>query len=189
MTTAAQIRANQENSKLSTGPRTEDGKAASSRNHLVHGLCAADPVLPTENREKFAELLEEFKSAWTPITTHQEFLVSEMAGARWKLDRVQRMENDMFAALDDPTKAFTDKETAAGFARLEKYRAALERTYHRCLRELRVSRKDQFEPKSTELAEKKYDLLLSKLIERNLAGGLVDISGDLNPRNVQKSGS
>ena len=137
MASAAQISANRENSKSSTGPITGEGKSASSKNHLLHGLCAADPVLPTEDRNQFNQLVDQYKSEWLPETTHDNFLVTEMAGARWKLDRIQRMETGMFAALDDPTKAFTDKETAAGFARLERYRAALERTYHRCARALR----------------------------------------------------
>ena len=145
MATESQISANRENSKLSTGPRTEAGKAASSQNHLVHGLCATDPVLPTEDRNQFNELLEQYKSDWTPVTTHQEFLVSQMTGAQWKLDRIQRIENDMFAKLDDPAKAFSDRETAAGFARLQRYRASLERTYHRCVRELRAAQKEKFQ--------------------------------------------
>src|SRR5579884_3664399 len=105
MSTSAQIEANRENSKLSTGPVTEAGKAVSSRNHLVHGLCSADPVLPTEDRNQFNELVKQFKI-------------------------------EMIAKLDDPAKAFTDPDTAAGFARLERYRASLERTFHRCSREL-----------------------------------------------------
>jgi len=168
MTTFAQIQANRENSKLSTGPRTDAGKAVSSRNHVVHGLCGADPVLPTEDRNQFNELLEQYKCDWTPVTTHQEFLVSEMAAAHWKLDRIQRMENDMLAALVDPAKAFTDQETAAGFTRLERYRGSLERTYHRCLRELRASRKDekQFEANSKQAIEQAR---LNFLVQRNEA--------------------
>src|SRR5437588_13050375 len=108
-----------------------------------------------------------------------------MTAARWKLDRLERMEIDMFAALDTPEKAFTDKETAEAFARLDRYRANLERTYHRCARELRASRKDQFEPNSTELAEKKYDKLLRKLLDSDMPYGLFDLTGPLNPRHVQ----
>jgi len=143
MATPEQISANRENSKRSTGPVSESGKAVSSRNHLVHGLCSADPVLPNEDRNLFTQLIEQFKLDWTPETTHEEFLVSEMAGAKWKLDRIQRIENDMFAALDDPTKAFTNKDNAAGFTRLERYRASLERTYHRAVRELRATQKEK----------------------------------------------
>ena len=159
MATQAQILANRENSKLSTGPASPEGKAVSSQNHKSHGFCAADPVLPTEDRNEFNALLDEYKSEWTPGTEHQEFLVSQMTGARWKLARLERIEVSMLAALDSPEKAFSDKETAAGFAKLERYRAALERTYHRCVRELRVSRKEQQiqnEPKSKQIAENNY---------------------------------
>ena len=43
MATASQVFANRENSKLSTGPRTQEGKAASSHNATSHGPSAADP--------------------------------------------------------------------------------------------------------------------------------------------------
>src|SRR5579884_871349 len=136
MTTSAQAIANRENSKLSTGPTTEAGKAVSSRNHLVHGLCSADPVLPTEDRAQFNELVEKFKMDLKPRGFHQHILVGNMAAAHWKLQRIARIEIDMFAKLDDPAQAFNDKETAAAFARLDRYRASLERSFHRCSREL-----------------------------------------------------
>ena len=46
MPTQAQIRANRENAKKSTGPRTPEGKANSSKNALKHGLLAEDAVIP-----------------------------------------------------------------------------------------------------------------------------------------------
>ena len=147
MATTAQVFANRENSKFSTGPRTPEGKAASSRNGTSHGLSAADPVLPHEDRDQFNALLDRYKSDFAPVTAHEEFLVSQMAGARWKLDRAERIENIMFSALESPAdpatteglmaQAFLDNDTAGGFARLDRYRANLERTYHRCARELR----------------------------------------------------
>src|SRR5690349_8702457 len=126
MATPAQAFANRENSKSSTGPRTPQGKAASSSNAKTHGFNAADPVLPNEDRSEFNALLERYKSEIAPGTAHEEFLVSQMTGARWKLDRLERMENAMFATLENPAEAFTEKDTAAGFARLERYRASLE---------------------------------------------------------------
>ena len=102
MATTAQIFANQENSKFSTGPSTPQGKAASSLNATADGFYAADPVLPTEDRNQFTALHEHYKSDFEPTTAHEEFLVSQMAGARWKLDRVERIEVAMFAALDSP---------------------------------------------------------------------------------------
>jgi hypothetical protein len=164
MVTKAQLIANRENSKHSTGPRTIEGKARSSHNHITHGLNAADPVLPTEDRNEFNALLERYIAEWTPATPHQEFLVAQMTGARWKLDRIERIETEMFAALDDPRQAFTDPDTAKGFARLDRYRASLERTYHRCTRELRASRKEQFEANSREAYEFSLETVLKRML-------------------------
>jgi hypothetical protein len=172
MASPSQVFANRENSKSSTGPRTPEGKAASSSNATTHGFNAADPVLPNEDRNEFNALLERYKSEIAPGTTHEEFLVSQMTGARWKLERLERMEVTMFAALENPSEAFMNKETAASFARLERYRASLERTYHRCARELRATRKEQNEPKSTQMAEKKFGKLFEMLLKQQVNGPL-----------------
>jgi len=102
MATTAQILANQKNSKLSTGPRTDEGKAASSANATTHGFNAVDPVLPHEDRAEFNLLLEQHKSDFDPATAHEEFLVFQIVGAQWKLNRLQRIEVAMFAALESP---------------------------------------------------------------------------------------
>ena len=175
MATAAQTFANRENSKFSTGPRSPEGKAASSLNATADGFFAADPVLPSEDRNHFNGLLEGYQSDFAPTTVHEEFLVSQMAGARWKLDRVERMEVAMFAALDSPgdpattealmAQAMLEKDFAKRLARLERARTILERTYHRSARELRASRKEQNEANSTQMAEKKFEKLLKKMME------------------------
>ena len=170
MATPAQAFANRENSKSSTGPRTAEGKAASSQNAKTNGFSAADPVLPTEDRSEFNALLERYKSEIAPKTAHQEFLVGQMTGARWKLNRLEGMEVAMFAALENPTEAFTNKETAAAFARLDRYRASLERTYHRSARELRAAHKIQNEANSAQAAENTFEKLLEKSLERSMNG-------------------
>ena len=48
MTTDKQRKANRQNAKKSTGPRTEEGKARSSQNGLKHGLLARDAVMAGE---------------------------------------------------------------------------------------------------------------------------------------------
>ena len=168
MATPAQSFANRENSKSSTGPRTPEGKAASSANAKTHGFSAADPVLPHEDRNEYNALRERYQTELAPETAHEEFLVGQMTGARWKLDRLECMEVTMFAALENPGEAFTEKDTAAGFAKFDRYRASLERTYHRCARELRATRKEQNEANSTQMAEKKFE----DLFERSLQGPL-----------------
>jgi hypothetical protein len=97
MTSPTQIASNRQNSTLSTGPRTEAGKIASSKNAISHGLSAADPVLAYENRADYEKLVDDYTNEYEPDTIHQTFLVSQLAGARWRLNRIQRIEN---AGLD-----------------------------------------------------------------------------------------
>ena len=49
MATEAQIKANQENAKKSTGPTSIEGKQRSSMNAMTHGIFANIPILPGEN--------------------------------------------------------------------------------------------------------------------------------------------
>ena len=162
MSSTAQTSANRENSKHSSGPRTPEGKAASSQNSKTHGFSAADPVLPNEDRKEFNALLVSYQCDLVPETAHEEFLVKQIAGAHWKLDRLQGIETAMFAALEDITQAMTNPETAIAFTRLERYRASLERTYHRCVRELRAARKQekQNEANSAQAAESELEAVM-----------------------------
>ena len=49
MATRRQLEANRANAKRSTGPRSADGKAKSSKNSLAHGLTAQDIVIADED--------------------------------------------------------------------------------------------------------------------------------------------
>lgn len=157
MSTTAQILANRENSQSSTGPRTPEGKLASSRNAMSHGLSAADPVLPHEDRNQFNALLQQYLTDFSPATSHEEFLVAQMAGARWKLERVERIEAILLSNVVIPdlpnappeilmAQMMLDKNIGNGLTRLDRYRANLERTYLRGARESRLSRKLRNEP-------------------------------------------
>jgi hypothetical protein len=59
MAAEAQIKANQENAKKSTGPKTEEGKQRSSMNAMTHGIFSKIPLLPGENIEQFNIFEEE----------------------------------------------------------------------------------------------------------------------------------
>src|SRR4051794_39457172 len=53
MTSSKQTRANRENAKRSTGPRTDAGKASSSKNAMRHGLLSEASTLPDEDPAEF----------------------------------------------------------------------------------------------------------------------------------------
>ncbi|MFZ1683129.1 MAG: hypothetical protein WAU88_03270 [Candidatus Zixiibacteriota bacterium] len=90
-TSERQIQANQENAQLSTGPKTEEGKAASSRNATKHGLYSKHIILNsphhTENPEEFEQLLDSLIEELQPETIFQHHLVRKIAFCIWRSRR------------------------------------------------------------------------------------------------------
>ena len=97
MATQRQTEANRQNCRLSTGPRTEAGKAASSANALSHGLTAASTVvLPEEDADAFERLREGVIADLDPAGALQEALAQRVAVLLWRLDRAARLEAELF---------------------------------------------------------------------------------------------
>jgi hypothetical protein len=92
MATQAQILANRANAKKSTGPRTEDGKARSCRNHLSHGLTSSLVFIPFEEREEFHQLLAELRGHFQPANFDEQMLVEKMAQNQWLSLRAYRIQ-------------------------------------------------------------------------------------------------
>ena len=85
--TEAQINANRENAQKSTGPRTAEGKNASSRNRLLHGLRANKHILLDEDPEDFLLLLHDHWDRFQPVGPAEETLVLRIANGQWRLGR------------------------------------------------------------------------------------------------------
>jgi hypothetical protein len=105
MSTPAQQLASRANSLHSTGPRTEDGKAASSRNHTTLGLYTRrDFVLPHET-----ELYEAFRDGiledLAPATPNEQAVAAEIVSAQWRLRRCAEADADSDGAPDNPATA------------------------------------------------------------------------------------
>jgi len=91
-----QRRANRQNAKKSTGPKTAAGKARASRNALKHGLLAKDVVITgtdfNESRAEFDAFLADLCAELKPQGLIAETLVERIATCYWRLRRVQRFE-------------------------------------------------------------------------------------------------
>jgi hypothetical protein len=92
MPSDAQIEANRRNAQKSTGPRTETGKAAASRNALRHGLASSQLILFGERQEDFDRFFGELRTAYGPEDAVEDGLVERIALAQWRLRRVWRAE-------------------------------------------------------------------------------------------------
>lgn len=85
------------NAALSTGPRTPEGKAASSMNALKHGLTAETLVLPSENPENFLAFAEDLLAALVPVGALEEILAERVIMNAWRLRRALRAEVEVYA--------------------------------------------------------------------------------------------
>jgi hypothetical protein len=99
--TSAQIEANRRNAQLSTGPRTPEGKAASSQNALKYGMLARQLVIQGQYLQESAE---EFQSFWTeyreqlaPVGPLEEMLVDQIVALNWRMRRVRAAESGEIA--------------------------------------------------------------------------------------------
>jgi hypothetical protein len=86
-TSEARIRANQANAALSTGPKTEVGKARSRANSFKHGLTGAGVVLPEKDAAEVERLSLAFRDELKPTGEVGGLLVRRMATLTVRMDR------------------------------------------------------------------------------------------------------
>jgi len=84
------------NGAKSHGPKTVEGKEASSRNAIKHGLTANYTlILKCESPEEFQAMLAEHIAIHQPVTPPEKELVDQMAIARWRIRRFVAAETDL----------------------------------------------------------------------------------------------
>jgi hypothetical protein len=81
------IDANRRNARLSTGPRTDAGKAASRRNSLIHGLAGEGVVVPEAETQAARERAEHWNSSLRPMNAFELGLVETIAIESVRIDR------------------------------------------------------------------------------------------------------
>ena len=131
MSTQAQIAANQANSQLSTGPKSESGKAAAARNNFRHGLTPFSEfwVLLSESQTQFDQLLAQFQEEHQPETPTEEALVQAMAEHHSLRQRAMRLEESCF---DYITGQIIDERKLALYLATDHTRARLPQSPERC---------------------------------------------------------
>lgn len=136
MSTAAQIAANIANAQLSTGPKTPEGKAASSQNNFRHGCTGRFMLLPQESLREFQELTAALNEEHQPTTPTETLLVERMIQHFWLSQRAMRLQGFCFDnGFDQP-----DLQKLSVYLR---YQATHDRAFHKCLNELQKLRAEQ----------------------------------------------
>ena len=97
MASERQITANRLNARLSTGPRTKEGKVQVSRNALTHGLRACGGLLASESPEEFFEMRESVLAELVPESVLEKELVDQIVNIVWRLRRIPSFEAAVLA--------------------------------------------------------------------------------------------
>ena len=161
MSTKAQRRANKQNAKHSTGPRTDQGKQICSQNALKHGLRSKYPVIPGEDPAEYQHKLDQLRADIRPVNALEDDLVEQIADTSWRLKRLSRIEAAIdrkridTAAGKESHRGKDDEQILGdgfnGWAKLDyfnplgRYEAQLSRRYQRAIKDLRELRKTREE--------------------------------------------
>lgn len=96
MTTPKQIAANTQNSKQSTGPKSDSGKLAASKNALRHGLLSKRLVISElEKQKEWNTHYQEIIESLSPVGGLEIKLAERIAVNLWRLSRVARYEAEI----------------------------------------------------------------------------------------------
>ncbi len=120
---------NRANAQHSTGPRTAEGKSASSQNAFKHGLYSKQLVLPGEDPAELDALRADLRREHQPATTTEDILVNELAEHYWRLRRMRKFE----------ARAMSADNFETGLAILpiiQRTMASAERGFHKALKTL-----------------------------------------------------
>ncbi|MGD0580074.1 MAG: hypothetical protein ABSC08_14225, partial [Bryobacteraceae bacterium] len=99
MSTSAQVAANRANSELSTGPRSVEGKTASSHNAVTHGLYSHNPELRDDAAE-FERLHADYRAEFRPEGVVDSELVRALAVSSIQLRRIDELLNLALLEVD-----------------------------------------------------------------------------------------
>jgi hypothetical protein len=125
---------NRANALHSTGPRSPEGKSASSRNSLKHGLASGQLMMPGEDPAAFEALVQDLLEEHQPAHATEELLIHQMAQSWWLAQRALGLQNDCFTASG------IDEKRLALFLR---YHATHQRAFHKALSTLIRMQKDR----------------------------------------------
>ena len=147
MATAAQIIANQKNAQASTGPRTDEGKSASSQNALKHGATSQHVVLAFENPAEYEAMRADLFAALKPVGGIEALFVEEMAVAQWRTMRMERIIREYTdrAAYKHPSKnpmvAMADVMLSPEVQKLQRYENSFRRAFDNAWKKLKELQK------------------------------------------------
>ncbi len=165
----ARLRANRNNAKKSTGPKTEEGKTRSALNATRHGILSQVIHLPEEEMNSYHEFTEAYVASLNAVGMVETQLANSCADLQFRLHRLAAAEHNLFAIGHDEqgnlwnpgqaeshtalTMAETLRQAANPLALLTLYESRLNRRFLQTLKQLRAIQSDRKQQEQTELEE------------------------------------
>ena len=118
------------------GPRTQAGKAASSKNSFKHGLASGRILIEGEDPAEFEALVADLEADYQPATETEALLVHDLAKFHWLADRAIRLQAVAFAASALP-------EMPASLNVLIRYQTTKQRAFQTTLKSLQALQKER----------------------------------------------
>jgi hypothetical protein len=101
MTSYRQIEANRRNALKSTGPKSEQGKQASRRNAVRHGLTAETVIGALEDADDYKSFEAAITADYDAQSAVERELVLRLASLLWRLRRATTIETGLFEIQAD----------------------------------------------------------------------------------------
>src|ERR1700730_16455481 len=101
LTASQRRKKNRQNSSLSCGPKSVEGKEISRLNSISHGHTAKVLVLPDENPNLVQAQVSAWRDTWQPENHDEEVLVDHLALATVRIERLARAED---AVVDEQVR-------------------------------------------------------------------------------------
>jgi hypothetical protein len=149
MATQAQLDANRRNSQKSTGPRTDAGKSASSRNATRSGLYANTLLIDGDDPDELDALAREYLDTCRPVGPRERAVVDSLIHTDWLLRRMRRLETQDWNSEFEHLRKLKGDEYNETYGlinvyariqdrldRIQRRLTTLDRLYHRRLAEL-----------------------------------------------------
>ena len=131
----SKLAANAANAQLSTGPRSDAGKARASCNSLKHGLCAKTVVVTDDQRQEFEDMQERMLSEVDPDGSLELEIFYHLVHAAWNVRRCRALEAGLMSGDVDP---LLDDGSGKKLDRIYRYLNQNQRAWYKAMNELRA---------------------------------------------------
>ncbi len=129
-------------------------------NSYLHGLCAKDLMVGPEDKEDYVRMAYNYLVELHPQGEVEHTLFDEIVAAAWQLRRVRAMQTEACTGKATYAQIVDDDGLQSKLDRLARHHTRIERTFHRCMKELRnlqIQRQAEETPAYQELSAEEMD--------------------------------